>query len=161
LNRSLERIVSGGQTGADRAALDAALALGLAIGGWVPRGRGAEDGTVPARYAGLRECASSDPSERTALNVRDSDATLIVSHGPLAGGSRLTLDHAERLGRPVLHLDLLSAEPPPAVARLLAWLRAVDPRTLNVAGPRASEDPAIAGAVGALLREALRTDPRR
>lgn len=152
----LERIVSGGQTGADRAALDAALALGLAIGGWVPRGRGAEDGTVPERYAGLRECESSDPSLRTAFNVRDSDATLIVSHGPLAGGSLRTLEEAERLGRPVLHLDLTRDEPPAAVARLRAWLREKDPGTLNVAGPRASEDPAIAEAVDSLLRAALR-----
>ena len=90
-------IVSGGQTGVDRAAWAAAIELGLPIGGWVPKGRLAEDGEIPARYAGLREAESAEPAVRTALNVRDSDATLIFSHGPLTGGSRLTFDTAARL----------------------------------------------------------------
>jgi hypothetical protein len=149
-------IVSGGQTGADRAALDVALECGLGIGGWVPKGRLAEDGTVPERYTGLREADSDEPAVRTALNVRDSDATLIVSRGPLGGGSLLTLHEANRLGRPVLHLDLSLMEPERAVSALRQWLRAVDPRTLNVAGPRGSEDPAIGEDVEALLRAGLR-----
>ena len=82
----LTRIVSGGQTGVDRAALDVGVECGLQIGGWVPRGRLAEDGTIPRRYTGLREADSTDPAIRTALNVRDSDATLIVSHGPPLAG---------------------------------------------------------------------------
>ena len=90
----LEKIVSGGQTGADRAALDFARANGLGIGGWVPRGRLAEDGLIPEDYLGLLEADSTDPAVRTALNVRDSDATLILSHGPLTGGSLLTLQEA-------------------------------------------------------------------
>lgn len=151
----LRRIVSGGQTGADRAALDVALERGLEIGGWVPRGRLAEDGVVPGRYRGLREGDSPDPAVRTALNVRDSDATLVVSHGPLAGGSLLTWREAERRGRPVLHVDLSVLSPAAAVARLRAWLEEVDPAVLNVAGPRASGDPTIAEAVTALLRAAL------
>lgn len=149
-------IVSGGQTGADRAALDAALELGLATGGWVPRGRRAEDGRIPARYPGLVETASSDPAVRTARNVRDADATLLVSHGPLRGGSALTRERARALGRPWLHLDLADAPPDEAAARLRAWLDATRPRVLDVAGPRASEDPSIYGAVRALLRGALR-----
>ena len=149
------KIISGGQTGADRAALDVALEHGLAIGGWVPKGRLAEDGAIPARYAGLRETDSADPAIRTALNVRDSDATLIVSHGPLSGGSLLTLEEARRLGRPALHLDLSARSLDDAAADVRAWLQHVDPATLNVAGPRASEDVTIADAVRTLLSRAL------
>ena len=102
----LEKIVSGGQTGADRAALEFARANGLGTGGWVPRGRLAEDGPIPEDYLGLLEADSTDPAVRTALNVRDSDATLILSHGPLTGGSLLTLQEATGIEKPVLHLDL-------------------------------------------------------
>ena len=151
----LDKIVSGGQTGADRAALDVALARGLRIGGWVPKGRAAEDGRIPERYLGLVETDSADPAVRTALNVRDSDASLIVSHGALAGGSRLTLDEATRAGKPHLHLDLDELSLPAASARLVDWLADVRPRVLNVAGPRASEDPRIAADTAALLEAAL------
>jgi len=153
--RQLRKLVSGAQTGADRAALDLALERGLEIGGWIPRGRLAEDGIIPSRYTGLRETDSADPAERTACNVRDSDATLIVSHGPLAGGSRLTAEEATRLSKPQLHLDLTMLSPVEAVERLRQWLHAMDPQVLNVAGPRASEDPTIGGAVAALLSDAL------
>jgi hypothetical protein len=155
----LERIVSGGQTGADRAAWDVALGCGLAIGGWVPKGRLAEDGPIPDRYGGLRESETVDPAARTRLNVRDSDATLLVSHGPLAGGSLLTHDEAIRLGKPVLHLDLTQQSLPVSVARLRRWLDASDPGVLNVAGPRASEDPTIAERATTLLRAALERRP--
>jgi hypothetical protein len=147
----VERIVAGGQTGADRAALDVALEYGLMVGGWVPRGRLAEDGRIPARYPGLVETESADVAERTRLNVRDADATLIVSRGPLGGGSKLTLDEARRQQKPVLHLDVgaLGGE---AAARLREWLAAEQPHVLNVAGPRASEDGDIYVAVATLLR---------
>ena len=151
----LRRIVSGGQTGADRAALDVALERGLPIGGWIPKGRLAEDGSIPDRYTGLREAESPEPAVRTVRNVRDSDATLIVSHGPLSGGSLLTFQEAIHLGRPVLHLDLAALAHAEAVAKLQEWLHAVDPATLNVAGPRASNDPAIGERVAVLLRAAL------
>jgi hypothetical protein len=151
----LRRIVSGGQTGADRAALDVALERGLQIGGWVPKGRLAEDGSIPDRYTGLREAGSADPAVRTVLNVRDSDATLIISHGPLSGGSLLTFREAIRTGRPVLHLELTVLAHAEAVAQFREWLHAVDPTTLNVAGPRASHDAAIGDRVAALLRAAL------
>ena len=121
----VEKIVSGGQTGADQAALDVALERGLKVGGWVPKGRLAEDGPIPERYSGLVETQSSDPAVRTSLNVRDSDATLIVSHGPLTGGSLLTLEEARRWRKPVLHLDLHEATPETAVSRLRKWLDTV------------------------------------
>jgi putative molybdenum carrier protein len=152
------KIISGGQTGADRAALDFALAHGIAIGGWVPRGRLAEDGIIADRYAGLVETASSDPAERTVQNVRDSDATLIVSHGPLAGGSLLAFEEARRAGKLLLHLDLDALGDRAAAARLRGRLAEARPTALNVAGPRASEDPRIAAATDALLRAALRCD---
>ena len=154
--RSVRRIVSGGQTGADRAALDFALASGIPIGGWVPKGRLAEDGRIPERYAGLVETGSPDPAVRTARNVRDSDATLILSHGPLDGGSLLTHREATRSGKPVLHLDLEELDAAAAAGELRTWLDSVRPATLNVAGPRASRDPRIAAATGAVLRTALK-----
>jgi hypothetical protein len=151
----LEKVVSGGQTGADRAALDAAAECGLATGGWVPLGRRAEDGQVPSRYRGLLEADSRSYAHRTQLNVRDSDATLVVTFGRPRGGSALTLDLARSLGRPVLALDLARLTREQAVARLEAWLDEIGPRVLNVAGPRASQEPRIGDAVRALLRAAL------
>ena len=151
----LEKIVSGGQTGADRAALDFARARGLRVGGWVPKGRLAEDGPIPEDYLGLLEADSTDPAVRTALNVRDSDATLILSHGPLAGGSLLTFQEATRAEKPVLHLDLDQVSTASAAERLARWLTTIRPRILNVAGPRASEDPRIASATEAVLGAAL------
>jgi hypothetical protein len=151
----LRKIVSGGQTGADRAALDVALECGLGIGGWIPKGRLAEDGPISRHYGGLVETESSDPSVRTVLNVRDSDATLIVSHGPLSGGSLLTLNEARNLARPMFHLDLTVLGHTEAADQIRMWLRRVDPHTLNVAGPRASEDAAIYRSVSELLRAVL------
>jgi len=149
------RIVSGAQTGADRAALDAGLELGIETGGWVPRGRLAEDGIIPARYPNLRESDSKNPARRTELNVRDADATLILSHGPLSGGSELTRKLAASLGKPFLHLNLAALDPEEAKRALADWLRAPQPATLNVAGPRASQDPAIYAATLGVLRSAL------
>jgi len=151
----LKKIVSGGQTGADRAALDIAMECGIEIGGRIPKGRQAEDGPISLRYRGLVETDSADPSVRTTLNVRDSDATLIVSHGPVQCGSLLTLEEARRLGRSVLHIDLSVTTQVSATTQLSEWLRSVDPSILNVAGPRASEDASIYGSVSELLRAAL------
>ena len=148
-------IVSGGQTGVDRAAWDVAMELGLPIGGWVPKGRRAEDGRIPERYTGLREADSTDPAVRTGLNVRDSDATMIFSHGPLTGGSRLTFETAARLRRPVLHIDLTTMPDAEAVSSVRAWMLTVRPNILNVAGPRASGDPSIGAHAAAVLREVL------
>ncbi len=149
------RIVSGAQTGADRAALDVGLELDLDVGGWVPRGRLAEDGIIPARYPNLREAESAEPARRTELNVRDSDATLILSHGALSGGTALTRRLAAAHDKPLLELDL-SALGRDAASRILArWLGAEQPATLNVAGPRASKDPDIYAAAVEVLRAAL------
>ena len=136
---ALTRIISGGQTGVDRAALDAAMAHGVACGGWVPRGRRAEDGRLPPRYP-LRETRSSAYAERTRLNVRDADATLILTRGHSSGGTALTIEFACQLRRPHLVVDL-AADADPAAAR--TWLAALQVRVLNVAGPRESGCPGI------------------
>ena len=150
------RIVSGGQTGADRAALDAAMEMGIECGGWVPLGRLAEDGTIPDRYPNLREAGSSDPAVRTECNVRDADATVVFSHGPPVGGTALTERLARGFGRPFLCLDLDRLTESRAAAELRQWLSEQRPGILNIAGARQSEDPRIYDAVKRVLRAALR-----
>lgn len=135
------KIISGGQTGVDRAALDAALDLGIPVGGWCPRGRLAEDGTIPHRYP-LREAPTASYPERTLLNVRDSDGTLVLSWGSPTDGTALTIHLAETMEKPCLVLDLMSA---PGQDRAWEWVEAHGIRILNVAGPRASADPNLQG----------------
>lgn len=147
----VREVWSGGQTGVDRAALDAARHCGIATRGWIPRGRLAEDGAVPDRYEGLRETPTADYAERTTWNVRDTDATLVIHRGPLEGGSAFTRDEAERLRKPVLTVDLAVLDPTAAAAAARAWLGTVPGRRLNVAGPRSSRDPAIHGDARRLL----------
>jgi len=131
--------VSGGQTGVDRAALDVALALRVPCGGWCPKGRLAEDGPLPPRYP-LQETPSDGYGQRTTWNVRDSDGTLILTHGPVTGGTAQTMDDAVRLRKPYLVVDLAQS-PDPADVR--AWLAQHHIRALNVAGPRESKSPGI------------------
>ena len=145
------RIISGGQTGVDRAALDAALTLRLPCGGTVPKGRRAEDGAVPDRYP-VSECGSRDYSVRTERNVLDADATLILCPGAPAGGTRLTETLARRHGRPVCVVDLDAPEPE---ARAREFLLGVRPKVLNVAGPRESSFPGVGARARALLTGVL------
>jgi len=145
------RLISGGQTGVDRAALDAALALGISCGGWCPRGRRAEDGPIDARYP-LQETPSADYAQRTEWNVRDSDGTLVLTRGEPRGGTALTLDFARSLGRPTLVLDLARAPDADAVRD---WLQRERIRVLNVAGPRESVAPGIHEDALGLLRASL------
>jgi len=147
------KIISGGQTGADRAALDAAIELSIPHGGWLPRGRKAEDGPVSKHYQ-LREMASPKYRDRTRKNILDSDGTLIVSFGPLSGGSALTEALAIRHDRPCLHLNMEQISPGKAVAALEQWLRKFGIFTLNVAGPRASGEPRIYKTVKEMLLNA-------
>jgi hypothetical protein len=135
----LEKIVSGGQTGVDRAALDAALAAGVACGGWCPRGRWAEDGPIASRYP-LVETPQATPAQRTAWNARDAEATLVVTRGAPRGGTALALERARAEERPVLVLDLAADCD---LAALERWLERCAVRVLNVAGPRESEAPGI------------------
>lgn len=140
---SLIEVRSGGQTGVDRGALDAVLALpeaaGIVAGGWCPRGRLAEDGVLGGRYP-LRETPDSDSAQRTEWNVRDADATLILRQGEATGGTALTARMAERLGKPLRQVDL---DRPPPIDEIRSWLQQCDVRVLNVAGPRESDCPGI------------------
>jgi hypothetical protein len=134
------RIISGGQTGVDRGALDAAIELGIPHGGWCPRGRLAEDGPIPIRYL-LRESDSPEYSVRTEQNVLQSDATLILCRGRPSGGTELTLRLALQHGRPHLVVDFDAALD---AAEIRRWLKEQLVETLNVAGPRESQSPGIA-----------------
>jgi hypothetical protein len=145
------RIVSGGQTGVDRAALDVALELGIDCGGWCPKGRRAEDGPIPERYP-VRELGSERYEDRTERNVLDSDGTLILTCGELAGGTALTHEIALRRGRPALVVNL-DDEPTPEPVR--EWIASHGIATLNVAGPRESGRPGIHFAARAFLERLL------
>lgn len=146
----LLRIVSGGQTGADRAALDWAIARGIPHGGWCPRDRKAEDGTIPRRYR-LTETPSDSYLQRTEWNVRDSDGTVILSLAEtLTGGSRKTAELAQQYGKPWLHLAR-EAHRDDAAEQLRRFTQEHDIRVLNVAGPRASTEPEVGEFVRAML----------
>lgn len=145
----LKRIVSGGQTGVDQAALDAALAAGIPIGGWCPKGRRCETGEIPSNYP-LKETPSPQYAQRTAWNVRDSDGTLILYRGTLSGGTALTKRIAVRLAKPVFLVDL---DAPPSAGTVMAWLKRHHIRHLNVAGPRESQQPGIGDAARAWLTD--------
>jgi len=135
----IEKIISGGQTGVDRAALDVALQLGMACGGWCPRGRRAEDGAIAARYP-LRETPREEYPQRTQWNVRDSDGTLVMTRGPARGGTGLTISIAKRLGKPLLVVDFTQEQD---AAEVRSWAEANRVGVLNVAGPRERENPGI------------------
>ncbi len=152
----ITRLVSGGQTGADRAALDVAIALGIPYGGWCPPGGWAEDLPSPpgllTRYPLLRPTPSGQASTRTVCNVRDSDATLVLTAGDLSRspGTGLTVATADRLGRPRLIVA------PSGRRKLVAWLESLGgPVVLNVAGPRESEEPGLYAAAYETLSEVL------
>ena len=135
-------IISGGQTGADRAALDFAIAHGIPHGGWCPLGRRAEDGVLDPRYR-LRETESKNYRQRTRRNVADSDATLILNLGELANGSLATRQLAERANKPVRVVALDAGDLATEAARVHEWLAGNAIAVLNVAGPRESKRPGI------------------
>jgi hypothetical protein len=144
----IRKIVSGGQTGADRAALDWAIANGIEHGGWCPKGRKAEDGPIPVRYE-LRETESAHYLVRTEKNVMTSDATLIVTmKSDLTGGSLRTANFARRHRKPFLHVH--KGEPEPG-KKLSDFVKAHHIQTLNVAGPRGSSEPEVGEFVHVVL----------
>ncbi len=147
----LKKIVSGGQTGVDRAALDAAIRMGIPHGGWIPKGRLTEDGPLPERYH-LDEMPTDSYPERTEKNVLDSDGTLIISRGVPQGGTDYTRKMALRHGKQMLHIDLsLHSNSLDAASLVSSWLQMNKIEALNVAGPRASKDPNIYAEALALL----------
>jgi Circularly permutated YpsA SLOG family len=150
----IKKIISGGQTGADRAALDVAINLQIPHGGWVPKGRKAEDGPVPAHYQ-LKEMPTESYSARTEANVADSDGTLIITHGELKGGSRLTGQYALKQGKPHLHIDLDVLGGDDVLYAIVNWIVQNQIAVLNVAGSRASENPEIYDSVFEALNNAV------
>lgn len=135
-------LISGGQTGVDRAALDAAIACGMQHGGFVPKGRLAEDGKLPAKYK-VKEMPSKDYADRTRANVDWADATLVIYRGRLMGGSLLTWEYAKNRGRLVKMIDLKMMSKDTAIEQVTAWITDINPTCLNIAGPRESTHPGI------------------
>jgi len=150
----LKKIISGGQTGADRAALDFAIKHKIPHGGWVPKGRIAEDGILPKKYK-LTEMPTDSYHARTEMNVVGSDGTVIISHRGLTGGSAYTEEMATKHNKPCLHLDLNQVDVLPASLELLDWVDETGIETLNVAGTRKSKDPKIYKKVIDLLESFL------
>jgi len=138
----IQKIISGGQTGVDRAALDAAIKLTIPHGGWIPQGRLTEDGPLPPKYQ-LQETRSTSYADRTEKNVLEADATLIISRGPLTGGSEYTREMAVKHTRLWLHIDLKTMPAFQAAIAINDWISKKGIAILNVAGPRASKDPKI------------------
>jgi len=153
----VNKIISGGQTGADRAALDVAIKLGISHGGWIPKGRLTENGILDDKYH-LKEMETANYNKRTEQNVIDSDGTLIISHGKLTGGSDYTRDMVLRHGRPWLHIDLNKTESFQAAKQIGSWLAEHEIEVLNVAGPRARKDSAIYQATVHILETAFCQD---
>jgi predicted Rossmann-fold nucleotide-binding protein len=152
----ITKIVSGGQTGADQAALDVAIELGIPHGGWIPKGRKTEAGPLPAKYK-LKEMPTTEYPKRTEQNVIDSDGTLIISHGELTEGSDYTRQMAEKHGKPWLYIDADKFSVEAAVEVTRAWVNGNSVRILNVAGPRASKDPEIQSKTKEILKTFLST----
>jgi len=163
----ITKIVSGGQTGADRGGLDAAIYCHVPHGGWCPKGRKAEDGTIPSKYQ-LQETRSRDYRRRTEDNVIDSDATIVFTLGPLWGGSLLTIEFAHGHEKPWLHIDVDRLNREKAVMQIVDWLEgqgdyehdeyvAQPPKecVLNVAGNRESKADGIQDLVEAIMVDVL------
>jgi hypothetical protein len=150
--QGLLRIISGGQTGVDRAALDVAFALGLPHGGFCPRGRRAEDGVIPHQYQ-LEELDSEDYAVRTERNVIEADATLILYQRRMTGGTLLTFNLAKKHHKPHRTIRLDRHYDP---QRILDWINETPIGTLNVAGPRATTDPEIYERAATFLWETLK-----
>jgi hypothetical protein len=144
-------IISGGQTGADRGALDAAIGMGFPHGGWCPKGRRAEDGAVPSKYL-LQESASPNYIVRTKQNIESSNCTLIYTLGDISGGSMRTWELASKLNKPALWIDLSSFD---GLGATLSFLERHQPQVLNVAGSRESKNPGLQRRTEALYLRVL------
>lgn len=148
----ISKLVSGGQTGADRAALDFAIEHNIPHSGWCPKGRRAEDGPIDARYQ-LTETPTANYLQRTEWNVRDSEATVIFTISPeLTGGSKKTEDFAKRHGKKCLHLHAQLETPAAFLARFVEHHNV---KVLNVAGTRGSKEPTVGQFVKRVLEEAF------
>ncbi|MFM0047035.1 putative molybdenum carrier protein [Paraburkholderia sediminicola] len=136
----LKRIVSGGQTGVDRGALDAALDMQFPCGGWCPAGRLAEDGSIPNRYP-LTELPNAGYEERTLQNLLDSDGTVVIHFGVLSGGTLETCEWCVARGKPMKIIDAATMPQTTAAEEIGRFTERYNIETLNVAGPRTSKAP--------------------
>jgi hypothetical protein len=150
----VKKIISGGQTGVDQAALDAAIKLDISHGGWIPMGRKTDAGLLPSRYR-LRELPSGDWPLVIERNVMDSDGTLIISRGTLRGTSELSRKTAMQRKRPWLHVDLEKINAFEAARAIQAWTMKNSIDVLHVTGPRAGDDPEIYKVTTVLLEAAF------
>jgi hypothetical protein len=153
---ALAKIVSGGQAGVDRGALDAALDAGFPCGGWAPEGRAAEDGRIPERYP-VQELAGAGYEKRTLQNVLDSDGTAILHSGALRGGTRQTMLHCVEHGKPFELVDATRTAPRDAALKLADFVERNRLSVLNVAGPRASKWRGAYAYVYATVKKLLET----
>jgi hypothetical protein len=156
----IEQIISGGQSGVDRAALDVGRELGIECGGWCPLGRRAEDGVIPDHYP-LRETPTADYEQRTEWNVWESDGTLVLTVGPVGGGTGYTVEIAEAVRRPHLVIDISELAVRAAYEAALQWARnwieSEQVAVLNVAGPRESKCPGVYASASEFLRRLLQS----
>jgi hypothetical protein len=150
----IKKIISGAQTGADRAGIDAAIESGYEYGGWLPKGRKSEDGTVPEKYTKLQEMTRGGYPKRTEQNVIDSDGTVIFTYGKLTTGSALTRKFANQHKKPCLHIDLDIIKDPVSVIK--DWAIEWGIKVLNVAGRSASKAPGIYDQVKDIINQILR-----
>ena len=144
----IKKIISGGQTGVDRAALDIALEEGIDCGGSCPAGRFADDGPIPDKYP-LQETSDKDHYVRTENNVRDSDGSLLIYRGRLHGGTAYAVEMAKQLGRPVMAVNM---EKPPAVSDVVAWIEKNRLQVLHIGGQRENSSPGIYSQAGDFIR---------
>ena len=152
-------IISGGQTGADRAGLDFAISRGIKHGGWCPKGRLAEDGIIPEKYC-LIETSTNLYPQRTKQNVKDSDATIVFTDTHMSRGAMLTITCCETFKKPYFIIPITSADDEAAKDSLLEWLVKIKPRILNIAGARASKCPQIHKFVTTMLNSVLEKEKK-
>lgn len=152
----IKKIISGGQTGADRAGLDAAIDLGIDYGGSIPKGRRTEDGTLPERYTKIIELETSSYPARTEKNVIESDATVIFTYTDKGTGSSLTAEVARRHNKPYLHINLEDKRNGDAIKEVSEWFDNIKPTVLNVAGSRESGARGIYDRVYGILKAVLK-----
>ncbi len=150
----IKKIISGGQTGADIAGVDAAIESNISYGGWLPKGRKAENGIVPEKYSAFQVMTRGGYPMRTEQNVKDSDGTVIFTFGKLSGGSSLTKKYAVKNKKPWVHIDLTAKTDP--TEKLKNWLLDWDIQILNVAGKSASKAQNVYGLVKSIIQDVLR-----
>lgn len=139
----VRKVISGGQTGVDRAGLDAAIESGIEHGGYAPKGRKAEDGIIPEKYK-MKVLERGGYPARTKKNIESSDGTLVFCQGKPSTGTKLTVDYADEIEKPCLVLDLDREIIPTAIETVRVWIEKEKIEVMNVAGPRLSSAPILA-----------------